>query len=119
MTRPIWFGLTVSAMATLTWVVGWWMVPVVAGVLTLVRRGDPAAPGLAALAGVVAWGLLLALVARGAPAGSVAATVGQALGLGPTGLIAVTLAYGGLLAGSAAVLARALATPRAGPTPTR
>ena len=44
MTRPIWFLLTSVAMATLTWVVGWWMVPVVAAILTLVRRDDAAAP---------------------------------------------------------------------------
>ena len=112
MTRPIWFLLTIVAMATLTWVVGWWMVPVVAAILTIVRRDDAAAPLLAAAAGVLAWGLVLTLVARGAPAGSVALTVGRALRLGPTALVAVTLAYGGLLAGSAAVLARALATPR-------
>ncbi len=112
MTRPIWFLLSTAAMATLTWVVGWWMVPVVAAILTIVRREDAAAPLLAAGAGVLAWGLVLALVARGAPAGSVALTVGRALRLGPTALVAVTLAYGGLLAGSAAVLARALATPR-------
>lgn len=118
MTRPIWFLLMVLAMATLTWVVGWAMVPVVAAVLTVDRRDDAAAPMLAGLAGVLAWGIVLALVARGAPAGSVAQTVGRALGLGPKALIVVTLAYGGLLAGSAAVLARALATPRQRPTPT-
>ena len=112
MTRLLWFLLAVMAMATLTWVVGWWMVPVVAAVLTVVRRTDAAAPILAGLAGVVAWGVVLALVARGAPAGSVALTVGRALRLGPNALIVVTLAYGGLLAGSAAALARALVTPR-------
>ena len=118
MTRPIWFLLTSVAMATLTWVVGWWMVPLVAAILTIIRRDDAAAPLLAAAAGVLSWGIILALVARGAPAGSVASTVGRALRLGPTALVAVTLAYGGLLAGSSAVLARALATPRQRPTPT-
>ena len=112
MTRPIWFLLTSVAMATLTWVVGWWMVPVAAAVLTVARREDAASPLLAALAGIIAWGAILAFVARGAPAGSVAETVGRALRLGPTALVVVTLAYGGLLAGSAAALARALATPR-------
>lgn len=118
MTRPIWFLLTIAAMATLTWVVGWWMVPVVAAILTVVRRDDAAAPILAGLAGVCAWALVLVLVAQGAPAGSVALTIGRALRLGPNALVAVTLAYGGLLAGSAAVLARALATPRQRSTPT-
>ena len=118
MTRAIWFLLMVAAMATLTWVVGWWMVPVVAASLTLVRRDDAAAPVLAGLAGLLAWGLILALVARGAPAGSVALTVGRALRLGPNALVAVTLAYGGLLAGAAALLTRALTTagPRGTPT---
>ncbi|MGA0920667.1 MAG: hypothetical protein ACO3SD_08150 [Gemmatimonadaceae bacterium] len=118
MTRLLWFLLAVMAMATLTWVVGWWMVPVVAAILTLVRRDDAAAPFLAGLAGVVAWGLILALVARSAPGGSVALTVGRALRLGPNALIAVTVAYGGLLAGTAALLTRALTTsgPRGTPT---
>lgn len=118
MTRPVWFLLTAAAMAILTWCVGWWTVPVVAAGLTVVRREDAASPILAALAGIVAWGAILAFVARGAPAGSVAETVGRALRLGPTPLVVVTLAYGGLLAGSAAILARALATPRKRPAPT-
>ena len=118
MTRPVWFLLAVAAMTTLTWVIGWWMVPIAAAGLTVARREDAASPLLAALAGIIAWGAILAFVARGAPAGSVAETVGRALRLGPTALVVVTLAYGGLLAGSAAVLARALATPRERPAPT-
>lgn len=111
MTRPIWFALTVLAIASLTWAVGWWMVPIAAAALTVVRRRDPAAPVLAGIAGIVAWGAILLLVARQAPAGSVADAVGHAMGLGPTGLTVATLAYGGLLAGSAATLARALTVP--------
>jgi RsiW-degrading membrane proteinase PrsW (M82 family) len=114
MKRGIWFAGVVAAIATCTWVVGWWMVPVVAGIYGFVRRDDAATPLLAGLAGMVAWGVLLAFSATGAPAGSVSDAVGRAMRVGPGPLMALTLIYPALLAASAAALVKALARPRPG-----
>ena len=112
MNRGVWFVATVAAIATCTWVLGWWMVPVVGGVYGFVRSRDAATPLLAGLAGMVAWGVLLMISATGAPAGSVADAVGQAMRVGPGALLALTLAYPALLAASAAGLVKALTRPR-------
>ena len=108
MKRLPWFVGAVVAIALGTWVVGWWVVPVVGAVWGWVKRVDPATPLLAGLAGMVGWGLLLAVSASGAPAGSVSSVVGQAMRVGPGALMALTLAYPGLLAASAAAVARAV-----------
>jgi hypothetical protein len=113
MQRMIWLALVVAAMATLTWVVGWWTVPVVAAAWAYVRKDDVAAPLLAGLAAMLAWGLLLLIVASAAPGGSVMRSVGAAMQLGPGALLALTIAYGGLLAASSAALVRAIASGRA------
>lgn len=117
MKRGIWFVGTVAAIATCTWVVGWWMVPVVAGIYGFVRRGDAATPLLAGLAGTIAWGVLLALSASGAPNGSVSDAVGRAMRVGPGPLMALTLIYPALLAASAAASVKALVRPGTGARP--
>lgn len=114
MNRSIWFVGVVAAIATCTWVVGWWMVPVVAGLYGFVRRRDAATPLLAGLAALVAWGVLLAFSAAGAPAGSVSDAVGRAMRVGPGPLMALTLIYPALLAASAAALVKALVQPHTG-----
>lgn len=111
MSRALWFLGVTAAMATLTWVVAWWMVPVVAAVWAYARRGDVAVPLLAGLAAIVAWGLLLALSASAAPAGSVLRSVGAAMQVGAGPLLVLTLAFPALLASSAAALVRALTRP--------
>lgn len=112
MKRGVWFVSVVAAIATCTWVVGWWMVPVVGGIYGFARHRDPATPLLAGLAAVVAWGVLLMVSASGAPAGSVSDAVGQAMRVGSGALLALTLAYPALLAASAAAVVRALVRPR-------
>ncbi len=102
MKRLLWFGAAVIAFALGTWMVAWWTVPAVGAALGLARRVDQATPLLGGLAAMVAWGVLLALSASGAPEGSVSVLVGQALGVGPGALIAMTILYPGLLAASAA-----------------
>ena len=108
MKRLPWFAGAVVAIALGTWVVGWWIVPIVGAAGGGVKRSDPATPLLAGLAGMLAWAVLLAASASGAPAGSVSAAVGEAMRVGPGALMALTLAYPGLLAASAAALARAV-----------
>ena len=107
MKRAPWFAGAMVAIALGTWLVGWWITPVVGAAWGWVKRADAATPLLAGLAGMVAWGLLLIISASGAPAGSVGDTVGQAMRVGPGALLALTLAYPGLLAASAAALVRA------------
>lgn len=113
MKRGVWFMGLVATIATCTWVLGWWMVPVLGGVYGFVRSRDAATPLLAGLAAMLAWGILLMLSAAGAPAGSVSDAVGQAMRVGPGALLALTLAYPALLAASAAGLVKALTRPGA------
>jgi len=102
-----------AAMATCTWVVAWWMVPIVAAVFGWVRRDDAATPLLAGLAGFVAWGSLLLIAGLSGPEGSVMNAVGRAMQVGPLALVGLTLAYPALLAASAAGVVRAIGARRA------
>lgn len=111
MNRTVMFFGVTAAMATLTWTVGWWMVPVVAAIWAFVRRGDAAVPLLAGFAAMFAWGVLLWVSSRGAPAGSVMQSVGAAMQVGPGPLVVLTLAFPALLASSAAALVRAITRP--------
>lgn len=108
MKRSSWFVGGVVTIALGTWAVGWWMVPVIGAAWGWVKRIDPATPLLAGLASMLAWGVLLAISASGAPAGSVSTSVGQAMRVGPGALVALTIAYSGLLAASAAAVASAV-----------
>lgn len=112
MSRTMWFIGVTAAMATLTWAVAWWMVPVVAAIWAFVRRGDAAVPLLAGFAAMLAWSVLLFVSSRGAPAGSVMQSVGAAMQVGAGPLVVLTLAFPALLASSAAALVRAIVSPR-------
>jgi hypothetical protein len=61
---------------------------------------------------MLGWGALLAITASRGPVGTLAAELGGVLQLRPIGVYAVTIAFPGLLAISAAVVARALASAR-------
>jgi hypothetical protein len=102
------FILAVAAMAAGTWSIGWWTVPVVGAVWAFVAAADRTLPLQAALAGVNAWGILLALRMPGGGVERVADSVGPLLSIGGTALIALTLLYPALLAASAATLVRAV-----------
>lgn len=108
MPRIAWFGLGVGVMAVLTWAVGWWTVPIVGGAWASVRRDDAAAPLLAGLAAMIAWALLLLIGTATGPVGTVLRVAGEAMRIGPAALLALTLAYAGLLGASAAALVRAV-----------
>ncbi|MBL8997400.1 MAG: hypothetical protein KJZ74_02595 [Gemmatimonadales bacterium] len=112
MQRTLWLALGTAATAVLTWAVGWWTVPIVSAALAFVRRQDAATPLLAAGAAMLAWGLLLAGSALTAPVGEVMRVVGTAMGVGAAALLALTLAFAGLLAASAAALTRAIVGSR-------
>ena len=102
--------LLATAFAVATFAIGWWAVPLVAAVyaaITAAQRGSAVLSGLAAMIG---WAALLAITASRGPVGTLATELGGVLQLKPVLVYAVTLAFPGLLAISAAVIARFLAT---------
>lgn len=100
----------ILTLAVATAIAGWWTVPVVAFVWTLAspRR---AAVFYASFAGAVAWGSLLAWMARTAPVGAVDALMASIMDVPERAIIALTLAYAALLAGTAALVAQAIRPP--------
>jgi hypothetical protein len=109
-------ALLAAAFAVATFVAGWWAVPVVAAcyaAITLNQRGSAVASGFAAMFG---WTALLILDAAQGPVGTLAAELGGILRLKPVGVYGVTIAFPGLLAVSAAVVARALGAAISGRT---
>jgi hypothetical protein len=110
MMQLIRFALLAAAYAIATYAVGWWAVPVVAAVyavITSAQRGSAILSGFAAMLG---WGALLAITASQGPVGTLAAELGGVLQLKPVAVYAATIALPGLLAVSAAVVGRALAS---------
>ena len=91
-----------------TWIAGWWMVPLLAALWALARPA-PLAGLVAAMAGAVAWGILIATyLLRGLPLGTLAVRLAGAMQLPMVALVALTLLLPALLAGSAAALGTAL-----------
>jgi hypothetical protein len=110
MTQVARIVLLAAAFAIATFAAGWWAVPLTAAVYAAIssrQRGSAVVSGLAAMLG---WGALLAITASRGPVGTLAAELGGALQIGTAGVYAVTLAFPGLLAVSAAVVARAVAS---------
>ena len=104
--------LLTAAMAAATIAFGWWAVPVVAAVWGIVAR-DQRGPALAAgLAAMAAWGSLLLFDAARGPVGILAQTLGSIFMIRAAGVYGITLALPGLLAVTAAVVARSAATAR-------
>jgi hypothetical protein len=101
--------LLAAAFAIATFVAGWWAVPVVAAcyaAITTAHRGSAVISGFAAMLG---WAALLSIAAAQGPVGTLARELGGVLQLKPIAVYAVTIAYPGLLAISAAIVARTLA----------
>jgi hypothetical protein len=107
------FAVASLLMATGTWFVGWWMVPVIAAIWGAVRAEDRWLPLLAAFAGTTSWLLLLFLPSSPGAVGRLATVAGRAMGVGPGPLVLLTLVFPALLAVAAAALARAVAPRRA------
>ena len=109
MMRLLRFALLTAAFALATFAAGWWAVPLVAaiyaGITANHRRGSAV---LSAFAAMLAWVILLAITAAQGPVGVLAGELGGVLSLKPIGVYAVTIAFPGLLAISAAVAARYL-----------
>lgn len=104
--------LLATAFAVATFAFGWWAVPLVAAgyaAITTAQRASALVSGLAAMLG---WGALLAITASHGPVGTLATALGGILQVRPAAVYAATIAFPGLLAVSAAVVARALASAR-------
>ena len=96
--------IVAAIIAALTWIVGWWAVPLVAavaGVLLWTRRG---VTGQVALAAVVAWSVLILIDGSSGRFGALAGAVGGTMGVPASALLIVTLLFAALLAWSAATI---------------
>ncbi|HVT38284.1 MAG TPA: hypothetical protein VHE78_04545 [Gemmatimonadaceae bacterium] len=112
MTVALRLVLLAAAMAVGTAAFGWVAVPVIAaawGLIARLQRGTALAAGLA---GMLAWAALLALDAARGPLEPLAQSLGSLFSVKTIAVYAVTLALPGLLAVTAALLARSVATQR-------
>jgi hypothetical protein len=97
-------AIVAGIVAALTWIAGWWGVPLVAavtGALFWTRRGIT---GLVAFAAVIAWSALILVDGLGQRFGALAGVVGATLRVPAGALLAVTLLFAALLAWSAATI---------------
>lgn len=101
--------IVTSAAAAGTWLVGWWMVPVIgllAGLLTW------PAPAVAFGCGL-AWTILLLVNSLAGGLSRVASVLGDVMGLPAPALVALTILFPALLGWSAATLGAAARTMQA------
>jgi hypothetical protein len=110
MGRLVWFSTLVLAIALGTFAFGWAAPAVIGAAWAAVRRDDAFVPLLASLSGMLGWGALLGVQALAGPVARVAEVVGAAMQVGTGPLLALTLAFPALLAGSAAGLVRGIAS---------
>jgi hypothetical protein len=102
--------LAALLIAAATWAVGWWAVPIIGAVHGLAGQIRTAVEWKAAAAGAIGWGALLAIQAFGGDFGSTATALGGVFGMSGTLLVVLTLSFAAILAGSAAGVARGIAS---------
>jgi len=117
MKRFLWTLLVAALTAVGTWVLDWWIVPVVGALTGFALRTDRLASVIAGLGAALGWGGLLAFTLSRA-AGTTLTTIAPVLRLAPDRFVWVTLAFAALLGASAAALVRALLTRPPRPSPT-
>ena len=96
--------IVAAIVAALTWIVGWWAVPLVAamtGALLWSRRGIA---WLVAFAAAISWSALILVDGFSERFGALARIVSATLMVPASALLAVTLLFAALLAWSAATL---------------
>ena len=109
--------LLTAAFAIATFAAGWWAVPLAAAAYAAMTSAQRSSAVIAGLAAMLSWGVLLGITAAQGPVGTLATELGGVLNLGSSAVYAVTIAFPGLLAVSAAVVARALASARSQAAP--
>jgi len=101
--------LVVAVAFTAATAIGWWALPVAAAMFGAMTAQDRAGPVVATAAAVTAWAAILAWTATQGPVHTVAVTLGGVLQTRPIAVYVLTLAFGGLLALCASIVARAVA----------
>jgi hypothetical protein len=104
--------LLAVVMATLTVLIGWWAVPIVAALWGALARGRRGTGWMPALAAALAWAAILVYDAIVGAVGVLADRLGEVMGVPAAVLPVLTLAFPALLAWSAAYLAGALLSRR-------
>ena len=99
--KPLRFLLLIVMIGAGTMFLGWWAVPVVAGVYALLRR-DVTAPREAMLAALIAWLLLLARMAQFSAFGTLLDRLGKIFPMPGMGVFLLALVLAMALAWSAA-----------------
>jgi len=105
--RVLWLVLLVAILLG-TMLLGWWTVPLAGAAWGLAARLEKGTWWRAALAGTIAWALLLLFAATQGPVGTLAAKMGAVFALPGFAFALLTLVFPALLAGSAAELASTL-----------
>ena len=97
-----------TAIASLTWLIGWWGVLLAALIIGYVFRAEGGGGWRIALAAALSWGALLLIDVLGGPFGILSHRLGGVMKLPPIVLVLVTIAFPALLAWSAATVVAAL-----------
>ena len=105
--RPTRFVILTAMMAAGTLSAGWWAVPVVATGWALHAQGGRAHHLSVATSAALSWALLLGVMALRGPVERVAEVLGGIIPVGSVGIVAMTLLFPALLAGTASVVAEA------------
>ena len=93
-----------AAVATLSWLLGWWGVAVAALIAGVLLHRRPRAAWLVALAAMVGWTALIVADMIGGRFATLAASIAGVMRVPVPALLVVTLLFGALLAWSAAVV---------------
>lgn len=100
--------IVAAVMAVLTWLAGWWAVPLVAAFAGSVLHAREGVAWRMALAAALAWAVLLIVDATTGRLSVAATTLGGMLRVPGVVLMLITLAFPALLAWSAATVAIAV-----------
>lgn len=102
-------ALVVALAFTAATAVGWWGIPAAAALFGAITARDRGGPLVAGLAAIIAWGGILAWDATQGPVNSVASALGGVLNVLPIAVYVLTMAFAGLIAVCAAIVARTIA----------
>src|SRR4029079_210024 len=95
--------LLAEAFAVATFALGWWTVPLIAAVYSLISN-NPRRARTAAICALAGWATLLALDTVKGPVASMASRLGGVMGVPSIVLVILTLVFPAALAWSAAAL---------------